>query len=212
MSTFFMGLGHKVTTVHFISKAVSDGINKLDAAILMTIMGTTSLIGRIIHGWFVDLGHYTPMFVSGCTFILAGASLLLVSVTRGNYIIFGAISAWYGFTMGICIPLGAVSVKYCLGVSHLSIAFGWTLLHSGIGNTLGPPLAGWIYDITENYNLSFVLAGSSLILSGSLLFTQLAYKRWQNKRMDSHTHIPCDTDTQYKDEETDENFPEETYP
>lgn len=48
-------------------------------------------------------------------------------------------------------------------------AYGLLLLVQGIGNLVGPPLAGWISDQTGNYNLAFYLSGFFIILSGILM-------------------------------------------
>lgn len=59
----------------------------------------------------------------------------------------------------------------------------------GIGNLLGPPLAGWIGDITESYALSFYLAGFFIVISGLILLILPAigkYKKYKAlKRQDS---------------------------
>nr|XP_006815948.1 PREDICTED: monocarboxylate transporter 12-like [Saccoglossus kowalevskii] len=174
--------GHMGMMGHLVSKAVSAKIHKLDAAFLMTITGIGALVGRATHGWFVDLGHFSPMFFVACAWCAAGTSMLLFMVANGNYIVYACLSASYGFLSGIAIPLnGAVCMKACLPIDIFSTAFGWFLLMLGLGNLLGPVLGGWVYDVTSNYNLSFLLAGSILILTGLLIFMQIIHKRCQRK-------------------------------
>lgn len=52
----------------------------------------------------------------------------------------------------------------------------------GIANLIGPPLAGYIYDITQTYDLSFYLAGFFIVISGLMLLILPAigkYKRYK---------------------------------
>ncbi|XP_006817453.1 monocarboxylate transporter 12-like [Saccoglossus kowalevskii] len=181
ISGFLAGIGHNTTMFHFVAKAVSVGTAKMDSAILMTIMGVCSLIGRATHGLFVDTGLFSPMFITSCAWLLAGVSLMFILVANSNYLVLAFIAAIYGISSGTAIPLhGAVCMKACFGKEDLSSAFGWFLTCSSIGNIFGPPTAGLIYDITSNYNLSFVLASSTLLLLSLLIFMQISYKRCQS--------------------------------
>ncbi|XP_077866025.1 monocarboxylate transporter 13-like [Saccoglossus kowalevskii] len=165
-----------------VSKAVSDGTAKVDSAILMTIMGVCSLIGRLTHGLFVDTGFFSPMFITSCAWLLAGVSLMSILVANSNYLVLAFIAAIYGISSGTAIPLhGAVCMKACFGKEDMSSAFGWFLTYISIGAICGPPTAGLIYDITSNYNLSFVLPSSTLLLLSLLIFMQISYKRCQSQ-------------------------------
>ncbi|XP_077862004.1 monocarboxylate transporter 12-B-like [Saccoglossus kowalevskii] len=57
---------------------------------------------------------------------------------------------------------------------------GWYLLHLGIGNVVGPPFAGWMYDVTMDYTMSFLFAGCALLITACLLFMQIIYKTCQS--------------------------------
>nr|XP_002741996.1 PREDICTED: monocarboxylate transporter 9-like [Saccoglossus kowalevskii] len=135
-------MGKLAIFVHFVNKAVTSGIPVREASFLMTVLGIGSLIGRITHGWFVDLGYHSPMFFAACAATVAGTSAALVAIANGNYAVHVFIAALYGVSSGIHSPLnGPVSLKICVGVQHLSSAFGWYLFYAGIGNLCGPPLA-----------------------------------------------------------------------
>nr|XP_006820289.1 PREDICTED: monocarboxylate transporter 12-like [Saccoglossus kowalevskii] len=188
ITAFLSALGHLAVMAHLISNAASYGIPKLDAAFLMTILGIGALGGRATHGWFVDLGHFSPMFVVAGAWCAAGTVVLLLLIANGNYIVYACLSVSYGFLSGIAIPLnGAVCMKACLPNETFPTAFGWFLSLLGLGNLLGPVLAGWIYDATSNYNMSFLLAGIILILTGLLIFMQIIYKRCRRKKLGMDT-------------------------
>lgn len=101
-------------------------------------------------------------------------------------------------------------------------AYGLLLLVQGIANLIGPPLAGifsldekkklsqkidppnflfqgWIYDITNTYDLSFYIAGFFIGLSGLLLLVLPAlgkYKKYKAlKRQFSQTDVEHNSTT-----------------
>lgn len=67
-------------------------------------------------------------------------------------------------------------------MDRFTSAYGLLLLVQGIGNLLGPPLAGFIADEQENYNLAFYLAGFFIILSGILMMILPACKKIRKYR------------------------------
>ncbi|XP_006822606.2 monocarboxylate transporter 12-like [Saccoglossus kowalevskii] len=179
----FLGFGYIIGLVHFVPKAVSENIEKLDAAFLMTIMGITSLVGRCLHGWFVDLGYFSPAVVFAVSLSSAGACLMGMPLSNGSYAVLAAVAACFGFSVGVGMPIYAVTLKACVGVEHLSNALGWYILFSGIGYMLGAPVAGWLYDLTSNYNVSFIIASSSMIISGCIVFVKLGCQKWKSKKI-----------------------------
>ncbi|XP_002739609.1 monocarboxylate transporter 13-like [Saccoglossus kowalevskii] len=179
------GVGHYIALFHIVSKAVHEDILGFDAALLLTVFGVANMIGRVAHGWFIDLGYVSPMAVFAVTLILAGAFLLTMPLTNGIYAVFASVSAAYGLSLGIAGPLYAVSLKLCVGVHDLPTAIGWYVLCSGIGSMIGPPVAGWLYDVTSNYNISFIMGGVTTILAGCVVLVQLRYLRYKSKRLPS---------------------------
>lgn len=71
---------------------------------------------------------------------------------------------------GALVGLTSVILVDLLGIDKLTNAFGLLLLFQGIGSFIGPPIAGFMYDETQSYTLSFLFAGSSMVLSGLILY------------------------------------------
>ncbi|XP_078689280.1 monocarboxylate transporter 14-like [Branchiostoma floridae x Branchiostoma belcheri] len=51
------------------------------------------------------------------------------------------------------------------GVSRISGGLGWNFVCQGVAFLLGPPIAGWLYDATGNYDMSFYVAAIFTFLS-----------------------------------------------
>lgn len=71
------------------------------------------------------------------------------------------IAANYALTSIILVEL--------ISLERFTNAYGLLLLVQGIANLIGPPLAGWITDLTGNYDLAFYLAGIFIAVSGLLM-------------------------------------------
>lgn len=51
-----------------------------------------------------------------------------------------------------------------LGLENLTNAFGLLLLFQGIASIVGPPVGGWLYDVTEMYEPAFIVAGVAIAI------------------------------------------------
>ena len=61
--------------------------------------------------------------------------------------------------------LTSIILVELITLERFTNAYGLLLLVQGVANLVGPPLAGWLYDLTGTYNLSFYLAGAMIIVS-----------------------------------------------
>ena len=69
-----------------------------------------------------------------------------------------------------------------LGLDSLTSSFGMLVLCRGIASILGPPLAGLVYDMTEQYNASFYLAGAFFVTGGLISFVAYFMDKRRNKK------------------------------
>ena len=56
------------------------------------------------------------------------------------------------------------------------------VLCRGIASILGPPLAGLVYDMTQEYNASFYLAGAFFVAGGLISFMAYFMDKYRNKK------------------------------
>ncbi|XP_078703439.1 monocarboxylate transporter 13-like [Branchiostoma floridae x Branchiostoma belcheri] len=150
--------------VHVVPCARYRGIDETKAPFLLSVAGITEVLARVFSGWFSDLKiisklHVYMMFIGlnalACfLFPLATSypSLLAYSVAMGTCT---------GGFRALIMPLVADTV----GVVRMPNALGLTLVCEGVGILLGPPVAGWLYDATDNYNSSFFVAGGCFVAS-----------------------------------------------
>ena len=69
-----------------------------------------------------------------------------------------------------------------LGLDMLTNSFGLLLLFQGAATFVGPPLAGWLFDWTGSYNISFIVMGILIALSGSMLYFLPCVQRYYKSK------------------------------
>ncbi|KAL5245409.1 hypothetical protein ACI65C_012819 [Semiaphis heraclei] len=145
---------------------MAQGLSETEASTIISTIGATNTVGMILLGW---AGDYPWMNVTkvyaiclvGCgiccaimpLFISSFWSLIVIGAAFGLFF-----ASNFSFTPAILVEL--------IPLDRFTTAYGLMLLCQGIGNLLGPPLAGWVSDLTGFWDLSFYLAGFWIVLSG----------------------------------------------
>lgn len=92
-----------------------------------------------------------------------------MSVFTHHYVFLIISSAAFGLFFASNFSFTPVILVQLIPLERFTTAYGLSLLCQGIGNLLGPPLAGWLFDVTGSWELSFLMAGSWIIFSGALM-------------------------------------------
>lgn len=79
------------------------------------------------------------------------------------------LSGFFGLFIAANYALTSIILVELITLDRFTNAYGLLLLVQGIANLIGPPLAGWITDMTGNYDLAFYLAGIFIAVSGFLM-------------------------------------------
>lgn len=79
------------------------------------------------------------------------------------------LSGFFGLFIAANYALTSIILVELISLDRFTNAYGVLLLVQGVANLIGPPLAGWITDLTGNYDLAFYLAGVFIAISGLLM-------------------------------------------
>lgn len=79
------------------------------------------------------------------------------------------LSGLFGLFIAANYALTSVILVELISLERFTNAYGLLLLVQGIANLVGPPLAGFIRDVTGNYILAFYLAGLFISISGLIM-------------------------------------------
>ncbi|XP_070534766.1 monocarboxylate transporter 12-like [Ptychodera flava] len=180
-TNFIIAVAYLAASVYLVAKVVSVGVTRLQASFLFTIIGICSLIGNIVHGSIVDCGKFPPLLMFSSHVFLAGISLMLVPI-GDSFPVFAVLFVVFGYSVGVYFPVVPICLTKRLGVQNLATALGWVFLAIGLGDILGPPLAGWLFDISSNYNYCFIMAGTLDILAAVTVLLYYGFDRYRTKR------------------------------
>ncbi len=153
------------------------------AANIISLVLGASIIGRLLMGWLAD--RYSKKMVMILIYTLISISILLLyhATTPGAIYVFALI---FGIGLGgdyMIIPLMAAQL---FGVRVMGRVMGLILTVDGLGEALGPMLAGGLRDRTGSYAMGF----TALIVLSVIGTISIAMLPKKNVRLFSKTSNP----------------------
>lgn len=167
IANLFGMLGFYTPFVYLPAAAEAKGVDKTAATFLVSIIGITNTVGRVLSGLVADIPCVSALMVNNVCIVASGLCVFLTpfATTYGS---FCTISVFFGFFVSAYISLTSIILVDLLGLDQLTNAFGLLILFRGSASMVGPPLAGSIYDATQSYDVSFYVAGCLLFICAGL--------------------------------------------
>lgn len=154
LAFFLVAVGVMGILVHLIPFMTDRGISAETASAILGFTIGVSLLGRIGFGFLadrIDKRHVLMICYSlqviGILFLLGANSIELVYI-------FALI---YGISYGGDLGLEALLVGEYFGRSSFGTIWGSMMIAVAFGNSCGPALAGYLFDITKDYYWAFYL-------------------------------------------------------
>ena len=159
-----------MTFVHLVAYAINNGIDKIEAAAAIGLIGIMGSCGRLFFGWLSDRIR-DAKYSAALGFLLMAVGMFLLC--RGTRVItLYGFALFYGFGYGSLAPVTPYLISDRFGGRVLGVTYGLlTFFSTGIGGALGPILGGFIFDKTGSFrpvwimNTVFLLIISLLILA-----------------------------------------------
>ncbi|EFA08184.1 monocarboxylate transporter 12 [Tribolium castaneum] len=186
ISNFCLYTWYDVPYVYLTDHARNLGYSEEDASLLISIIGIINMLGEVILGWAGDRSWANANIIYAVCMGLCGAVTAIVPLID-SYWSLCVISGAFGFFIAANYSLTCIILVELITLDRFTNAYGLLLLVQGVANLIGPPLGGWLCDQTDNYNLSFYLAGLFIALSGLLLIVMpfvRRYKRFMRRNED----------------------------
>jgi len=157
--SMFLCLGYCIFTilVHIVPHATDLGISAASAANILATVGGLSIIGRVVLGNVADrIGNRQALIIG---FILMAAALFwLVPATEAWLLYLFAVA--FGFAYGGCATSESPLVAGLFGLSSHGLILGITSLGFSIGAGAGPLVAGYIFDVSQSYQMAFLVCAA----------------------------------------------------
>jgi MFS family permease len=156
-----------IILVHIVPYARDLGLSATKAAGVLSTIGGVSMLGRFATGLFIDrFNSRLSMIIS---FVLLISTLLWLQIADHLWMIY-LFAACYGIAHGGFFTAISPIVAEYFGIGAHGVLFGVIVFSGCFGGSIGPILAGHIFDVTGSYSPAFwistiiALLGLGLIL------------------------------------------------
>lgn len=166
---FLFALGAQVGGIAHIYRLANVRVGVETAATAVALLAIASLVGRLIAGW--ALLH---MSSRAMTILLMGwqtFTLGLLAFAEGHTFILAA-SVLFGLNSGSMLMMQPLLLAEAFGVKNIGRIYSVSQVIGVIGYSLGPAVAGFLYEFSGGYTASYLaIALSSLIGMGIFSFS-----------------------------------------
>ncbi|EDS37193.1 monocarboxylate transporter 3 [Culex quinquefasciatus] len=207
ISNIFGMAGLYVPFVYLVDAAVLDGIEQISASFLISIIGITNTVGRIVCGYVADFPKVDALFLNNICLVISTFAVSLTPFCH-SYASYVVMAIAFGIAVAGYISLTSIILVDLLGLDKLTNAFGLLILFRGAATIVGSPLAGALYDATQTYSIPFFVAGGMFGLSAIFSFAAPAMKRFR-KPEEAPVHVEVLTPI---DEEPSEDLADDDQP
>lgn len=189
LSCMFLYISYDVPYVYTVDKAVGElGITEKKASLLLSIIGLSSTVGQIVIGYIGDQAFIDSLHFYNALTSTAGVCTMLVPLMM-SYTSLAVYCAAYGFFISANYALTTIILVDLLSMDKLTNAYGIVMLAEGVANVIGPPLAGWLSDYTGGYDLTFIVAGAIMVLSGIMLFAIPCLRHYEKRNREGSVSV-----------------------
>ncbi|XP_038075530.1 monocarboxylate transporter 12-like [Patiria miniata] len=171
---FLLGIMYSAWMIYLVPHAVVRGIENQRASLLSTAGGVGTLVGRIVYGPILHRGYIQPVqmfMLLACGNI---GAFVLDPIVLDNYPGLVGLSSINGLCLGVMAGMFILVSQQVLEGEIGDRAWGILSVTFAIGELAGGALAGFLYDATGSYELSFLfLGGLSAVIVASLAVERL---------------------------------------
>lgn len=172
VSNILSSIGFNAPYMFAKDRAILAGLTNGQGSFLISSIGIGNCIGRVGFGYLATFKCVNRFHLFNSALILSGL-MLIISWIMNTYILMLVYTILFGLFSGAFISLISIVMVDMFGIINLNKAFGIILVFQGVSVLIGPPFAGWIFDLTESFNIVFTVCGLCISISGLIMY--LAY-------------------------------------
>lgn len=113
---------------------------------------------RFSYAWIIVVASFVLLIGSVGTL-----AMFLFIITQSVWALY-AVAVLFGFGFGAASPVRMAMAPPLFGLKSIGAILGYATFAWSVGGIAGPFLAGYIYDMSESYDIAFAAAGALLII------------------------------------------------
>jgi MFS family permease len=127
------------------------------AATALTGLGIGSAIGKFAFGWLCD--KMPPKYACAISFffLITGTAIFLMVKPASSMAIIWLYAIIFGLGCGGWLPTMSMLINTYFGLTSYGAIFGMITLAQSLGGAIGPPFAGYMFDILNSYHWAFIV-------------------------------------------------------
>lgn len=126
--------------------AEDDGITPARAAFLMSVVGASSILGRLLLT--AVAGKLGSVRLLQIALMAQPVAYFFWIIANGRYYLLVIFAALLGLTYGGFVALAGDVVAFYFGLVGIGAVTGMLFFYSGFGSLIGPPIVGFLADLS----------------------------------------------------------------
>jgi len=190
ISNFLLYTWYDIPATFLTDTVTKLGYTEKEGAYLNSVIGIFTVVGTVSLGYIGDKKWSNSVIVYAICICICGIATAFMPCYFTNFETGDSYSSYYGLG-ALCGVFGTmIAANYSLtpvillevvSLDRFANAYGLLLLVQGIGNLVGPPIAGGMYDFSGSYNMSYWVAGGGIIISNLFIMSPI-YRKYQDRR------------------------------
>lgn len=165
-SWVFFSLSLHMVLVHIVAYAVDMGTSRMDASLILSLIGISNIPGRLFFGKLSDMLGRKALGII-CNLIMFGSLVWLMWANQLWMLYIFALV--FGFMWGGSGTVITVLIVDLFGTLSLGPIMGIMSASWALGAAIGPSIGGFIFDASGNYFIAFASGAIALFVVVCLL-------------------------------------------
>ena len=170
LSSFSMwGITQHIMVAHHVAFAIDLGYSRIYASSVLSLFGIFFAVGSLAAFVSDRIGRENTMII-GAIIGISGVLVLLFMKNSSDSWMLYYYAITFGFSNGVSAPTIAASATDIFQGPRVGATLGFVWFSFAIGAAIGPWLGGWIFELTQSYEIAFLMAIGWFALSGAALW------------------------------------------
>lgn len=156
---------HLVLT-HIIPHVTDIGISTLEASTILSIMGGSTLLSRVLTGRVSDIIGRKML---GIIWAVLQSGALLGLIWAQDLPMFYLFAIAFGLSWGGIGVISTALIVDMFGGRNLGIIMGAIDIGFQVGAAIGPVVGGFVFDVTGTYTVAFAIGAAAMLVTALLI-------------------------------------------